>query len=275
MAGMQKIADQSGCSHTAFVTELGQGSEEANIRFFTPGGEIKNCAHATIAAYYLRAIQPSAADAYSIKQRTLSGLQDVEIRHHQDVISVYFKQDAVTFSTVEPEITSQLLAALKLPAKSLDSRYPIVLASPGSNRFTVAVKDEVVMNALQPDIAKLKALCTHFDSIGCFVFVMESLPTTASNEVSKASAANARMFAPNIGVDEDIINGNSSGCLAAYLLRLNPSASEIDLSVRQGQNFNRLGTVMVNARRLGSQIETWVGGRAARVSQRQVHIESA
>jgi trans-2,3-dihydro-3-hydroxyanthranilate isomerase len=260
---MQQIANQSGCSHTAFVNELGQEAGDVNIRFFTAGGEIKNCAHATIAAHYLRAQHMNVTGDCRLKQHTLSGIQDVEVRHQNDVMSIYFKQDPISFSDVQAETIAELLAALKLSASALDERYPIVLASPGSNRFLIAINDMTTMNTLQPDFHALKALCARFEGIGCFVFAMKS-----------ANEADARMFAPNIGVDEDIINGNSSGCLGAYLLRLKPGLSEMNLSVYQGQNFNRPGTVMVNARRVGDQIETWVGGRAVTISQRQVSAAS-
>lgn len=257
---MQQIANQSGCSHTAFARELGQGA--VNIRFITATGDIKNCAHATIAAHYLRAMRMGSVGDMILKQHTLSGVQDVEVRRQDRALSVYFRQDAIQFTPVSPDIITELLGALKLSPSALDRRYSVTLASPGANRFLVGLNDVSIINGLQPDFSALKALCVRFAGIGCFVFAMQS-PTEVV----------ARVFAPNIGVDEDVINGNSSGCLGAYLLRFEKEVTELNLHVHQGQNFNRPGTVMVNARRGESGIETWVGGRAAYVSEQVVHVK--
>jgi PhzF family phenazine biosynthesis protein len=73
--------------------------------------------------------------------------------------------------------------------------------------------------------------------------------------------ATARMFAPNIGVNEDVINGNSSGCLGAYLFNLK-NKNPLNLLVHQGQAFNREGTVKVRVKNVAGNVETAIGGTA-------------
>ena len=69
------------------------------------------------------------------------------------------------------------------------------------------------------------------------------------------------MFAPNIGVNEDIINGNSSGCLGAYILQLN-ARDHLNLSVQQGQHFNQEGIVKVKVQNVDGRVITFIGGTA-------------
>src|SRR5688572_19859582 len=74
-AQMQHIAQNFPFSHTAFVTEI--APDEVSIRFFTHECEIKNCGHATIAAHYVRAARLNHSADFAVKQRTLSGVQEV------------------------------------------------------------------------------------------------------------------------------------------------------------------------------------------------------
>ncbi|HEX2621819.1 MAG TPA: PhzF family phenazine biosynthesis isomerase [Phototrophicaceae bacterium] len=251
---MQAVAKHLPYSHTAFMTNL--DAININIRFFTAAGEIQNCAHATIAAHYLRAaLRPTQHDEI-VHQHTASGIQEVTIQHQSDTITVSFKQNPVTFSEISLDTLAELLVILKLSASDLDLSCSVLLASPGANRFMVAVKTTAILNSITPNFTALKALCDWANhSVGCFVFVLDD----------KENQATARMFAPGIGVDEDTINGNSSGCLGAYLLRGNPALSEIRLRVHQGHLLKRPGTVLVTASRTGDRIdsiETTVGGTA-------------
>jgi PhzF family phenazine biosynthesis protein len=264
---MQCIADQLGFSHTAFLTESTPGNSQVNIRFFTPGGEIKNCGHATIAAHYLRASQQSLDGDYTLKQRTQSGVQEIQIQRQDGRITIHLKQDEIHFSDVKPEMIEQLLSTLNLSASVLDTLYPVVLASPGTNRFLVGLKELQTLTGINPDFSKLHELCRQYQSIGCFLFTIHSsIPPVE---------ATARMFAPPIGVGEDMINGNSSGCLGAYLLHRDTSSAfgnDLNLHVHQGHTFNRPGTVLVNAWRVGDKIQTVVGGRAVLVAEKQIQL---
>ena len=86
------------------------------------------------------------------------------------------------------------------------------------------------------------------------------------------------MFAPTIGVDEDAVNGNSSGCLGAYLMELPtgelPTGShfgnQLRLQVLQGHCLGHPSSVDVEAKRVGKRIETFVGGSARVIGPREV-----
>jgi predicted PhzF superfamily epimerase YddE/YHI9 len=69
------------------------------------------------------------------------------------------------------------------------------------------------------------------------------------------------MFAPAIGVDEDVANANSTGCLAAHLLDT-AGARTIAIEVEQGDALGRPAAVLASARRGPAGITTRVGGLA-------------
>lgn len=259
---MQSIAGQLNVSHTAFVRESGEN--EVSIRFFTPQCEINNCGHATIAAHWLRHTL-DRDNSTTTMQHTRKGIQEVNIHHKNGKISVHFKQNEITFTSINAEILSELLAALNIAPDDLNHAYPVILASPGAKRFLVGLQYMDTLKALKPDIAQVRNLCKRNNAIGCFVYTID--PESSSTQ------AHGRMFAPVIGIDEDIINGNSSGCLGAYLLHRDSTFNELLLNVHQGITAKRPGTVMVNARLHQRKIETRIGGTATLLSERQVMFD--
>ena len=181
---------------------------------------------------------------------TASGLQAVEIRYQDGAPQVFFQQNPIQITDVSAQTVAALCAALGITVSEVDARHRVVLASPGANRFLLPLKDDPF--ALAPNIAAVKTLCEGHSAIGCFVYSVDG------------DAAQGRMFAPVIGVDEDIINGNSSGCLGAFLLG---DRDEVRLRVFQGMAFDRPGVVLVEAFRQGGDIHTRAGGEAVYVKR--------
>lgn len=250
---LQAIADQIGCSHTAFVMEPGAQNPFVGIRFFCPDGEILNCGHGTIAAHYARIKHFNLDGNRVLFQQAKEGIQQVEVVQQNNRVEIFLKQNPIHFNTVESSTVLQLLEALSINQNELVASLPVVMASPGSNRFLIGIKSLNCLDQLSPDFDQLKLLCQRNNAIGCFVYCMDRLNPTA--ELS------ARMFAPAIGIDEDVINGNSSGCLGAYLLKLNGQRS-LEICIRQGHKFNREGLVHVKVKRVEDQFETVIGGTA-------------
>ncbi len=106
-----------------------------------------------------------------------------------------------------------------------------------------------MLAGIRPDQERLAAESRRYGQLGCFVYV----PPSA------AGPAAARMFAPAIGVPEDVANANSSGCLAAHLLI---TGRDPAVAVDQGDALGRPSTVHATAARRGSGIATRVGGTA-------------
>ncbi|HEY3480689.1 MAG TPA: PhzF family phenazine biosynthesis protein, partial [Streptomyces sp.] len=113
--------------------------------------------------------------------------------------------------------------------------------------------------ALAPDLDRLRAACDQSGLLGAYVY---SAPTPDGR-------AAARMFAPSIGVPEDIANANSTACLAAYLARQSGAART--LAVDMGDSLGMPATVTASARPAPSgRLSVEVGGAA--VTDRVVHL---
>jgi PhzF family phenazine biosynthesis protein len=249
---MRKIARQLSCSHTAFVTKVQDGSKQISVRFFTAGGEIANCGHGSIALHYCRAKLHGSNDASTLEQRTSAGSQVVEIRKGKKDLEVYLHQNPIWQKTVEASVIESLCKALLITPEDLDKSYSPALASPGAFRFLLPVKSLQILNAINPDFDQLKTVCFANDCMGCFVY---------AGDPSNKERFFARMFYPFIGVNEDIINGNSSGCLAAYLLSTG-SSNHIMIETIQGHLQNCTGLVKVHATRQNDIFKSIIGGEA-------------
>jgi trans-2,3-dihydro-3-hydroxyanthranilate isomerase len=179
---------RAGTSHAAFLGFAG------NVRFFTSAGELTGCGHGTVAAQAVL-LHRSGAPSRNGWQRTGGRTFEVVATRRPDGIEVWFDQGAVSVGRVSTEDADDVCAAL-------GALGDVVLASPGTPRYLVAVADRDVLRGLAPDLDRLARLPV----LGCFVYAMTG-----------PGAAEARMFAPAIGVPEDIANANSTGCLAAHL----------------------------------------------------------
>lgn len=99
---------------------------------------------------------------------------------------------------------------LVLPAlgPTSDTLAPgIRVASVGRSRLLVPLTTRSAPTTLSPDFERLRAACGRLGPLGCYAYWV----ATSTGRVA------ARVFAPPIGVAEDIANAHSPACLAAHL----------------------------------------------------------
>ncbi|MEV0289935.1 PhzF family phenazine biosynthesis protein [Kribbella sp. NPDC050820] len=125
-----------------------------------------------------------------------------------------------------------VLAALGVDPEAGLARCRI--ASVGRPRMLVEVSDHVALMNLSPDMIRLRDACDGLGLLGCYVY----------SEPSEHGRATARMFAPSIGVPEDIANANSTACLAAHLVDRGFRA----LSVDMGHSLGEPSTIIATTR---------------------------
>ncbi|GIF08471.1 PhzF family phenazine biosynthesis protein [Actinoplanes siamensis] len=212
--GRCEIVRASGASHGAFLNL-------PDVRFFTRSGELRNCGHGTIALHGLL-LHRSEADEQQVEQRTGGRTFTATAARRPGGAEVWFDQGEVTVSEPAGDLTG-MTAALGVADPGR-----IRVASPGTPRLMVPVADRATLMSLTPDFARLAGECRQAGMLGCFVYALES-----------DGVAVARMFAPAIGVDEDVLNANSSGCLAAIL--------DGRVEVRQGDALGRPSSVLAVA----------------------------
>lgn len=186
-----------GTSHVVFFAVR---DGRVALRFFTAEGELPACGHGTVAALAVladRAGTPEYRTTLHAGGRSFTG----RAVRRSGVFEASFDPGPVTLrATTAPErdLVLPLFPALAGPAS---------VASVGRPRLLIPVPTRADLAALTPDLDRLREACDRLGLLGCYVY---TVPTEHGH-------AAARMFAPSIGVPEDIANANSTACLAAHL----------------------------------------------------------
>jgi PhzF family phenazine biosynthesis protein len=236
------IARRTGTSHTAFVDT--STPDTPMVRFFTSVGELTNCGHGIIAAQAVL-LHRSGAIEHHGRQRTAGRIFATTAIRRRDGVEVWFDQGVIALTDFADAIGGGIIAALGL--QRADITADVRVASPGTPRLLVPVRDHQTLLSMQPDFDRLATECRRLGYLGCFTYALS--PT--------ARTATARMFAPAIGVNEDIANANSVGCLAAHLL---DTSSNSEIEVHQGAAPRRPSSISASATHTGSGIVARIGG---------------
>lgn len=179
---MCRIAAENNLSETAFVVWEG---DSLRIRWFTPGGEIDLCGHATLASAYVyfRFLDPTAE---RVTFQSLSGPLTVTLEG--DLLAMDFP----AYELSPTEVTEDMAAVLGVRPRE---------AWLGRDLLCVLDRPEDV-NALKPDLVKaldLPGLLLHATAPG----------TGEADCVS-------RTFAPKLRVDEDPVCGSGHCHIVPY-----------------------------------------------------------
>ena len=237
-ADLARIPRLAGTSHVVVI------GRDHTVRFFTSEGELPSCGHGTVAA-----IAALAAGNDGFEGRLRAGGRDFAASGTPGpVVEAWFDQGAVTLQPAGDDLVAAFLTALGITIPDLHPGHGPVVASPGRARLLLPVAGRGVLAALRPDHVRLAAESRRHGQLGCFAWT----PATGT------ARAAARMFAPAIGVPEDVANANSTGCLAAHLLA---TGRDPAVAADQGDALGRPSTVRATA----DGISTRVGG-TARVS---------
>lgn len=172
---MQNIAIENCLSETAFAIKRG---EAFNLRWFTPGGEIDLCGHATLAtAFVLKNFYDKVQELFLFD--TLSGR--LEVRKNDDIFQLNFPSIKIR----EYKLTDKMTQALgAVPSETYIGRDLVFV-----------FQDEAQVKELTPDFAAIKS----FDE-GLAAFV------TAPSKSEEFDFV-ARSFWPKLNINEDPVTG--------------------------------------------------------------------
>lgn len=224
----QDVPVMAAVSHAVFLAE-GPGS--VGMRFFTSAGELPACGHGTVAALALLAQRAGKAE---YETRVRAGGREFGGRAWRGDDTLWraeFDPGPVTVSNFDADEQPSLLLALGI--RVADLAAPIAVASVGRERLLVAVNDPADVAALHPDMPLLGDFTRRLGLLGCYVYA------------GSQDRYTARMFAPAIGVPEDIANANSTACLAAHLA----GDGERGIAVDMGDSLGQPATVTATVRR--------------------------
>lgn len=204
---MQKITTENNLSETAFCVKEG---ENYHLRWFTPGGEIDLCGHATLATAYviLRFVEP---EADSVSFDTLSGV--LTVKRSGDTLEMVFP----AYELTPVEVTNAMTEVIG--AKP-------VAAFMGRDLLCV-LEDEAAVRSCAPDMAKVLQLD------GLLLHV-----TAKGKEFDCVS----RSFAPKCGVPEDPVCGSGHCHIIPYWANATGKTelTAFQASARSGVLYTRL-----------------------------------
>jgi len=171
---MQDIASENNLSETAFVVKEDSGWK---LRWFTPGGEIDLCGHATLATAFvlMNFVEP---DLTEVQFSTLSG--KLSVKKKNDL----YEMDFPAYELKRIEVTEAMEKAIG--CKPLEAWI-------GRDLVCVLENEDQVIQA-KPDLEKAKAL----DGL--------LLHITAKGKDKYDCVS--RTFAPKLAVDEDPVCGS-------------------------------------------------------------------
>ena len=171
---MQKIAIENNLSETAFAVKEGA---HYGLRWFTPGGEINLCGHATLAAAFI-ILNYYEMELDSVKFSTISG--ELTVNKQDDL----YELDFPSVPSEQISVTEQMISALGIMPKETFLNRDLVF---------VLESEEEVRN-VSPDFAKLEIL-------------PEGLGVCVTAKGSKFDFV-SRAFFPKLKVNEDPVTGS-------------------------------------------------------------------
>lgn len=178
---MQKITTENNLSETAFALKDGDGY---NLRWFTPGGEIDLCGHATLATAYT-IFRFYDKEAQSLSFSTLSGILTVKRN------GKLLEMDFPAYKLAPTAVTDEIVDALGVrPAAAFMGRDLLCVMESESDVCTAAPDQEKLL--------KLDGLLVHL--------------TAKGQDFDCVS----RSFAPKCGVAEDPVCGSGHCHIVPY-----------------------------------------------------------
>jgi len=248
-AAMQGIAAEVGFSETAFLTPGADGG--FGVRYFSPQAEVPFCGHATIALAVAYAERHGAGP---MRLSTLAGPVTVTARPTSTGTLV------ATLVSVPPQTAAiaddhlaELLSCLRWPAADLDPALPPRAAYAGAWHPVIAAATRARLADLDYDLPALAGLMRRLDWT-TIDLVWRELELTF----------HARNPFPPGGVVEDPATGAAAAAFGGYLRELGLVAPPATITVYQGQDMGRPGTISVRIpAEPGSGLE--VSGAAVRM----------
>ncbi|MBQ7543703.1 MAG: PhzF family phenazine biosynthesis protein [Synergistaceae bacterium] len=178
---MMNIARENNFSETAFTVKEG---DRYRLRWFTPGGEIDLCGHATLATAYV--VLRFYEEADTVTFTTLSG--ELTVREHDGLLSMDFP----AYELVPVPVTEAVCEALGCVPEC---------AYMGRDLLCV-LKTEDEVRACTPDMAKLKEL--------------DGLLLHITARGHGGADCVSRSFAPKLGIVEDPVCGSGHCHIVPY-----------------------------------------------------------
>jgi PhzF family phenazine biosynthesis protein len=156
----QAFAREQKASARVFIDADGAGYQ---LDYYYPHMRSPLCLHATLAAAHVLFAQQGSAAPITV--RTAMRRQTLTLSREGDALFVALGRQAVDTGAPAPGLVAELLAAPGLVLASAP-----VVASVGSPKLLVEVKDSAALQSLRPDLARIVAWGQANGVNGCYVY---------------------------------------------------------------------------------------------------------
>lgn len=266
-AMMQSIAREMSFSETTFVYPPVQDGSLAQVRIFTPGGELPMAGHPTIGTTFALALLGRIS--YGTKHITLDlgvGPTSVDIEWNDSDSTPRFAwmtQPLPIFGKVF-EKRDDIARSLGLETSDLVTDLPVQIVSCGVPFTYIPLASNHAVDRAVVDRTAWQKTCGENSEPEHKLFVF-SVEDTTIQKVRLYS----RMFAPLLGVAEDPGTGGASGPLGSYLVHHGVVSGEVcEFVSHQGAKMQRACEISIRITSTDKEI-SWVqiGGTAVLVGE--------
>jgi trans-2,3-dihydro-3-hydroxyanthranilate isomerase len=274
---MQKVAAEINYSETVFVFPPATPNGTKRLRIFTPKAEIPFAGHPTVGtAFVLVAIAaiPMTGPEMTLYFEEGVGIIPVKVLWENDQ-PVYSELTAAQLPEIGPEpppvhILAEILS-LK-PGQILTGEYAPQALSSGLPFLLIPLRDQSAIAAVKLRRELWQQYLSSFWASSVYVFTFDTS--------SRLIDLRARMFAPNLGIEEDPATGSAATVLGAYLAQRDyqmcrqPGQERLlTWQVEQGIEMGRPSLLKIQVTQSADSIEKiTVGGSSVLVSQGMMEI---
>jgi trans-2,3-dihydro-3-hydroxyanthranilate isomerase len=267
---MQNIAAEFNLAETTFVLPPRENAHTAEVRIFTPRGEMPFAGHPNVGTAFVLA---RAGTTYG---RAIAG-DRVIFEEKAGLVPIALLKDGATIVgarlaspqalTVGSEIPVELIAsACGLAVDDIETRnHRPCIASCGAAFILAELKTRDALAAASPraDVFRQEVAKHPVTSILVYTQVDE-----------EKIDIRARMFAPQHGIPEDPATGSANVALIGLLAKLRPEPDlQLSKTIAQGVEMGRPSLLEAMAEKRGGVVTaTYIGGRCVPVMQGSIDL---
>jgi trans-2,3-dihydro-3-hydroxyanthranilate isomerase len=264
-AEMQAIARETGLSETVFVFPPGDSRHTRKVRIFTPGMELPFAGHPTLGTAHVLVATgrvPGAAENLTLVLEEGVGPVRVRVRV-RDGAPVFTQLETANLPEPGPPPPDAMTAARLLslePADLVAPPHHAATWSAGVPFTFIQVRGREALKRARLDPSLWAAHLKGSGAPHVYVFTLEP---------AEGCDAQARMFAPAMGISEDPATGAAAAALPGILGHLDPRpTASLRWTIRQGVEMGRPSTLHVEAdKENGLLTAVRVGGETVLVSE--------
>ncbi|WP_371346806.1 PhzF family phenazine biosynthesis protein [Ancylobacter sp. IITR112] len=264
---MQAITREFNLSETVFILPPQDADSRARLRIFTTSHELPFAGHPTVGAAVLLALRGgvTTSDDFVLEENVGPVACHVAVRGERSGSATFTVPRIPEILDAAPMSREACAQALGLDTSDIGfDGYGPVIASAGVPFVCVPLASRSALARISPSAARL---------ISTFGGGADSVYVFCRDEDGEGDFR-ARMFAANMGIDEDPATGSAAAALAAALLAgEQPAEGFHAYDILQGVEMGRPSLVRLGLKvEAGALTAVTIGGGAVIVSEGVLHV---